>query len=105
MALLPWRDGLALTTVLLVFLLGVVASSLVGALAARGRGRGRRRAPRWTRFFTPPVGCTITQPENAFALVVFVLVGAVVASVVDRTHAAHGQAARGRAEADLLARG
>jgi two-component system sensor histidine kinase KdpD len=54
--------------------------------------------------FTPPVGSlTISQPENAFALVVFVIVGVTVASVVDRSTARARQAAQGRAEAQLLA--
>ena len=46
---------------------------------------------------------TIPQPENAFALVVFVVVGVTVASVVDRSAIRARQAARGRAEAQLLA--
>jgi len=36
-------------------------------------------------LYTPPYGSfTITQPENAFSLFVFVVVGVTVASVVDR---------------------
>ena len=55
-------------------------------------------------LFTPPYGSfTITQPENAFALVVFVVVGVTVASVVDRSALRARQAARGRAEAQLVA--
>ena len=43
-------------------------------------------------LFTRPYGSlTISQPENAFALVVFVVVGVTVASVVDRS-AVRGQA-------------
>ncbi|HEY4991730.1 MAG TPA: ATP-binding protein, partial [Nakamurella sp.] len=43
------------------------------------------------------------QPENAFALLVFVVVGVTVASVVDRSAVRAVQAARGRAEAQLVA--
>lgn len=54
-------------------------------------------------FFTPPTGTwTISDPHNALAIVIFVVVGIAVASVVDlaarRTH----QAARLRSEADIL---
>ncbi|MFF0739230.1 DUF4118 domain-containing protein [Streptomyces sp. NPDC004111] len=54
-------------------------------------------------FFTPPIGrLTISDPENIVALVVFVAVAVAVASVVDlaarRTH----QAARLRAESEIL---
>ena len=55
-------------------------------------------------FFTPPTGrLTIESPENALALVVFVLVAAAVASVVDLAARRTGQAFRARAEASALA--
>jgi two-component system sensor histidine kinase KdpD len=55
-------------------------------------------------LFTPPIGSfSIAQPENAFALVVFVVVGVTVASVVDRSAGRARLAARGRAEAQLVA--
>jgi two-component system sensor histidine kinase KdpD len=102
-ALLPLRDALALTTVMLAYLLGVVASSLVGGLApAIGTSVVASGLVNW--FFTPPVGeLTIAEPENAFAILVFVLVGAVVATIVDRSAARAEEAARRRAEANVLA--
>ncbi|MET0866284.1 MAG: DUF4118 domain-containing protein [Nakamurella sp.] len=102
-ALLPLRHDLALSTVLLIFLLGVLANALIGgvlpaALAAVIAGLLANF------LFTPPYGSlTIAQPENAFALLVFVLVGVTVASVVDRSAYRAVQATRGRAEAQLVA--
>ena len=99
----PWRDGLGLSTVLLVFLLGVLANALIGgvlpaAVAAVIAGLLANF------LFTPPFGSfTITEPENAFALVVFVIIGVTVASVVDRSALRARQAARGRSEAQLVA--
>jgi len=102
-ALLPLRHDLALSTVLLIFLLGVLANSLIGgvlpaAVAAVVAGLLANF------LFTPPYGSlTISEPENAFALLVFVLVGGTVASIVDRSANRAIQAAQGRAEAQLVA--
>jgi len=103
LVLLPWRGSLGLSTVLLIFLLGVLGNALIGgvlpaAVAAVIAGLLANY------LFTPPVGSfTITQPENAFALVVFVVIGVTVASVVDRSALRARQAARGRSEAQLVA--
>ncbi len=102
-ALLPWRGSLGLSTVLLVFLLGVLGNALIGGVlpAAVAAVIASLLA---NYVYTPPFGSfTITQPENAFAIVVFVVVGVTVASVVDRSTLRARQAARGRAEAQLLA--
>jgi len=102
-ALLPFRGNLTLSTVLLILLLGVLGNALIGgvapaALAAVIAGLLANL------LFTPPIGSfTIAQPENAFALAVFVVVGVTVASVVDRSAARARQAATGRAEAQLVA--
>ena len=54
-------------------------------------------------LFVSPVGTlTISDPENAFALGVFLVVGAAVATVVDRAARRTAQARRARAEADAL---
>ena len=101
--LLPGRGSFALSTVLMIFILGVLANALIGgvlpaAVAALIAGLLANF------LFTPPYGSlTISQPENAFALVVFVVVGVTVASVVDRSAVRARQAARGRAEAQLIA--
>ncbi|MGI8418778.1 MAG: DUF4118 domain-containing protein [Nakamurella sp.] len=101
--LLPWRDSMNLSTLLLIFLLGVLASSLIGgvlpaAVSALVAGLLANYV------FTPPTGSlSINEPGNAFALVVFLIVGMTVASIVDRSRRRATDAARGRAEAQLLA--
>jgi two-component system, OmpR family, sensor histidine kinase KdpD len=103
LALLPFRDALSLSTILLAFLLGVVATSLVGGLfpaIATSLVAGLLV----NFYFVPPVGTfTIAEPENAFAIVAFVIVGSVVATIVDRSAALTQEAARRRAEATVLA--
>lgn len=55
-------------------------------------------------FFTPPVhNFTIADPENAFAIGLFVVVGIAVSSVVDLAARRTAQAVKARAEADALA--
>ncbi|SDT08663.1 two-component system, OmpR family, sensor histidine kinase KdpD [Friedmanniella luteola] len=55
-------------------------------------------------FFVAPTGTfTIADPENAFAVAVFLLTGVAVASVVDRAARRTEQATRARAEANALA--
>ena len=100
--LLPFQDALSLTTVLLAFLLGVVASSLVGGLAP-AVVTALLAGVCANFFFVPPYRTlTIAQPESAFALVVFLLVGTVIATIVDRSAARAEDAALRRAEATVL---
>lgn len=99
----PWRDSLSLSTVLLVFLLGVLANGLIGGIlqAAVSAVIAGTLA---NYLFTPPVNSlTIAAPENVFALVAFIAVGVTVASIVERSRARAAQALRGRAQAHLLA--
>jgi len=54
-------------------------------------------------FFTPPLRTlTIADPENVFAIGLFVLVGIAVASVVDLAARSTAQARKARAESDAL---
>ena len=100
--LLPVRDSLSLSTVLLAFLLGVVATSLVGGLVP-AVVTAVEASLLANFYFVPPVGTfTIAEPENAFAIAVFVGVGAVVATIVDRSAVRAAQAARRGAEANVL---
>ncbi|WP_431961829.1 ATP-binding protein [Actinacidiphila sp. bgisy160] len=94
--------NLGLTNDMLLFLTLTVAAALLGgllpALASAAFGS---MLLNW--YFTPPVHrITIADPKNILALVIFVAVAASVASVVDlaarRTH----QAARLRAESEIL---
>ncbi|MFN8170147.1 MAG: DUF4118 domain-containing protein [Candidatus Nanopelagicales bacterium] len=101
--LLPFRDAIGLSTVLLAYLLGVVASSLIGGLApALVTALAASLLANW--YFTPPYyELTIAEPENVFAIFVFLAVAAIVATVVDRSAARAQEAARRRAEANVLA--
>ena len=102
-ALLPFRDLLSLSTVLLAYLLGVIAVSLVGGVAP-AVVTSLAASLLANYCFVPPIGTfTIAEPANAFAIVVFVLVGAVVATIVDRSADLALQASRRGAEAGVLA--
>jgi two-component system sensor histidine kinase KdpD len=94
---------LSLASVLLVFLLLVVAVALVGGLgpavvAAVVGGL----AENW--FFTAPTHrFTVSQVDDVVALVGYVLVGVAVATVVDRSARLAVAAARSAAETEMLA--
>ncbi|MFJ4541224.1 ATP-binding protein [Streptomyces tibetensis] len=94
--------GLGLANDMLLFLALTVAAALLGgllpALASAAVG-----SLLLNYFYTPPLHrWTIADPKNIVAIVIFVAVGVAVASVVDlaarRTH----QAARLRAESEIL---
>lgn len=96
------NDDTGLSTDVLLFLGLTVFVALVGgrapALVAAVVGF---LGLNW--FFTPPLGrLTVAAPENALALVVFVLVAAGVASVVDLASRRTAEAQRARAEAATL---
>ncbi|WP_238402747.1 ATP-binding protein [Cellulomonas sp. H30R-01] len=95
--------GVTLATDLMLFLALTVGVALVGGLwPAVVSAVAGFVLLNW--FFTLPTGrLTIAQPENAFALVVFVLVAAGVASVVDLAARRSAEAFRARAEASTLA--
>jgi two-component system sensor histidine kinase KdpD len=96
------RDRLSLSTHAMVFLLLTVTVALLGGLwpalvAAVAGGL----LLNW--FFTPPYATlTIADPQNAFTLVAFVLVGAAVSSVVDLAARRSQQAGRSAREAEVL---
>ncbi|WP_030618589.1 ATP-binding protein [Streptomyces sclerotialus] len=96
------ENGPGLANDVLLFLFLTVAAALLGgllaALAAAAVG-----SVLLNFYFTPPThSITIADPENIVAIAIFFAVGVAVASVVDlaarRTH----QAARLRAEAEIL---
>ena len=100
--LLPLRSGLDLSTVLLVLLLGVLGNALLGgvvpaALAALIAGLLANL------LFSPPYGSlAITSGPQVFSIAAFIAVGVIVASIVDRGAARAREAARGRADAQLI---
>ena len=101
--LLPMRDTISLSTDLMVVLAGTVGVALIGGLwPAVVMAIIGWLALNW--FFTNPIGqFTIAEPENAFALVIFVLVAVAVASVVNLAARRSAEAFRSRAEASALA--
>jgi two-component system sensor histidine kinase KdpD len=100
--LAPFRDVLSLPSEILIFLMMTVGVALVGGMwPAITVAVGGSLLLNW--FFTPPVGqFTISDPENFFALVVFVLVAAAVSTIVDIAARRTRQAARAGADAEVL---
>lgn len=102
--LLPLRDDLAVESVLLLYLLVVVATAAVGgvwpALAAAVAAVG---LVNW--FFTPPYyELSIAEGEHVLALIVFLVVAAVVALYVTVADRNASESAAVRAEAAALDR-
>ncbi|NUT53339.1 MAG: sensor histidine kinase KdpD [Saccharothrix sp.] len=97
-----FRTHLGLSTEMLLYLMLTVGVGLLGGLWASAV-TAVLSSILLNYFFTPPLHTlTISDPENVFALVVFVLVALAVATVVDiaarRTH----QAARSQSESETL---
>ncbi|MDX3104656.1 DUF4118 domain-containing protein [Nonomuraea angiospora] len=101
--LAPFRDVLSLPSEILFFLCLTVGVALAGGMwPAITAAIGGSLLLNW--YFTPPIGeFTINDPENLFALVVFVLVAVAVSSIVDLAARRTRQAARASADAELLA--
>jgi two-component system sensor histidine kinase KdpD len=96
------RDDLNLVSDVLVFLLLVVVVALVGGvLPAMLAAVGGSLLLNY--YFVPPIHTfTISETNNALALVVFVLVAVLVSSVVDVAARRTRQAARATAESETL---
>lgn len=97
------RDVVGLSTDVVLYFLATVAVALVGglgpALLASVAG-----GLLLNFFLTPPIhSFTIAAPENAITIGAMVVVGVLVALVVDRAARRAQQAARARAEGALLA--
>src|SRR5262249_21730723 len=97
------RTDVSLATEMLLFLLVVVLVSLIGGfyppLAA-----ALVASLLINYYFVPPIHkFTISEPENVFALVAFVLIAAMVSRVVDLAARRTIEAARSSAESETLA--
>ncbi|GAB3765073.1 two-component system sensor histidine kinase KdpD [Nocardioides ginsengisegetis] len=102
-ALTPFRGHVNLVSDVLLFLLATVVVSLVGGLAPALIAAVAGSAL-LNYFFTPPLHTlTISETNNALALLVFVLVAALVSSTVDAAARRTRQAARAAAESRTLA--
>ncbi|WP_329137435.1 sensor histidine kinase KdpD [Streptomyces sp. NBC_01476] len=97
-----WHPGMGQATEMLLFLTLTVAAALVGGLwPALVSALGGSLLLNW--YFTAPRhSFTVAEPENIIAIAIFVVVGAAVASVVDLAARRTQQAARLRAEAEIL---
>jgi len=100
--LLAVHARLGLPSIFLLYLTVVVAVALVGgSWPALASAVGASLLI--NRFFTPPTHTwTIADPQNLFALVVFVIVAGVVSLLVDREARARAAAERRRSEAEAL---
>jgi len=97
------RDHVGLPSVLLLYLvLAMVVALVGGALPAGAAVLGGFLLANW--FFTPPFHrLTITDGDNALALVVYAVAAGIVALLVDRVGRSRSRAARLQAEAEALA--
>jgi len=96
------RTHLNLTSDLLVFLIGTIAVALVGGVAPAVIA-AIVGSLFLNYYFTPPFYTfNINEPNNALALIVFVIVAVVVATIVDNAARRSKQAARASSESDLL---
>jgi two-component system sensor histidine kinase KdpD len=97
------RDQVSLPSVLLLYLLLVVLVATVGGLAP-ALVTAVVGFLLVNRLFTPPVHTwTINEPENIFALMVFLAVAVVVSALVAAAARRSAEAARAAAEAETLA--
>jgi len=96
------RSQLSLPSDILLFLAAVVTVALIGGLwPALAAAIGGFLLLNW--YFTPPLYTfTIADHENLLALVVFVLVAVAVSAVVDLAARRSREAARSRADAEVL---
>ena len=96
------RDNLNLTSETLLFLALVVGISTLGGLLS-ALVASVVASVLLNFYFIPPIHkFTIAEPNNVLALVVFALVGLVVAGIVDTATKLAGRAARATAEAETL---
>ncbi len=92
---LPTEAMLMMAMVVATALVGGLAPAIVAAILG---------GVALNFFFIPPYGTlTIADPENVFAIAVFLVTGTAVALVVDRAARTTQQAIRARAEANALA--
>ncbi|GGV48737.1 sensor histidine kinase [Kitasatospora herbaricolor] len=101
-AVLSQVNGLNLTTVALIFQLGVVAVALLGG-ATSALMASLVASLLLNYYFIPPVHTfTIAETNNVIALAVFAAVALTVSTVVDHASRLTSRAARATAEAETL---
>ncbi|TDD00027.1 sensor histidine kinase KdpD [Nonomuraea deserti] len=100
--LVPFQDATSLPSEILLFLCLVLGVAVIGGTwPAITAAVGSSVLLNW--FFTSPVHTwDIADPENLLSLVVFVLVATVVSTIVDLAARRAREAARARADAEVL---
>ena len=102
--LLPHRDDLSLSTILVLYLAVVVTIAAIGGLVV-GLVAAVAAFLLENWFFTPPLHTlTVADGEHVVALTAFVAVSALVSLLVGRSVRRSREAVRARAEAEALAR-
>lgn len=102
--LVPSRDGLALASMVLLYLVVVVTVAVVGGLWP-GLAAALASDLLVNFFFVPPYGTfTVEHRDNVITLLVYVAVAATVAVAVDLAARQRATAARTSVESELLAR-
>lgn len=98
------RDSLDYSSCVLIYLLVTIIVSITGGLLAAAIC-AVTSSLLLNYYFSPPLHeWTIDQGQHIFALLVFLVVGAVVSTLVDTAYHQRKQARRSRAEAESLAR-
>ncbi|MEP7114311.1 MAG: DUF4118 domain-containing protein, partial [Ilumatobacteraceae bacterium] len=101
---LPFRDSVALTTELLLFLTAVLLIATIGGrLVAAGAAVVASLLVNWF-YVKPYYTLTIAEPEHIVSLAVFVGVAITVSSLVDTAARRAHESQRARIEATALAR-
>jgi len=102
--MLPFRDHLAISTVLLTFLTVVLAIAAIGGVIV-GATAAVVASLLVNWYFVPPYyTLTIAEAENAISLIVFVVVAVTVGSLVVAAARRSREAKRARLEAGALTR-
>lgn len=96
-------DYHSLTTVVMLMMAAVVATALVGGIVPAVVAAVLSGVLLNFFFIAPTLTLTISDPENVFAVIVFLVVGIAVASVVDLAARRTLQAVQARTEANALA--
>jgi two-component system sensor histidine kinase KdpD len=98
------RHHLSLSSVLLVYLLGVVGVAAIGGILPALLTAASAFVLSDYYFTAPIHSLSMSKGDNVVALVVFVIVAAVVGQLVSRSGGGRAEATRSRAEAETLAR-
>ncbi|HSO95059.1 MAG TPA: DUF4118 domain-containing protein [Acidimicrobiia bacterium] len=98
------RSHLSLSSVLLVYLLAVVAVAAIGGILPALVTAGAAFVVSDYYFTAPIHSLSMAKGDNVVALIAFVVVAAVVGQLVSRSARRRAEAIRARAEAETLAR-